>query len=329
MGKELLHLYGPLAIHSYGLAIVIGLVLFIWRIKKHPQAARLQLTERIDDLILIGIAAGVFGGRLLYVLTEPDSYYLSACASPTISNSANTFTTLNYASLSWTSKLEISALLLKDWLWNFISFWDGGFSLLGTILAVLVSLAYYLKKTGTPILPFLDLIAIHAPLLQSASRVGCFFAGCCYGAPTQLPWGTIYTDQDSIAPLGISLHPTQLYSALALFIIFLLLQLLQKFLKKPGQLLAAYLLLVSLERFIIDFWRDDRSFVTQLATSLSGQLSAQTGTCTARPSFFSSLFTHTLSIHQLSVHQLLALFIFCGAGILFIWSSVTKDANNK
>jgi phosphatidylglycerol:prolipoprotein diacylglycerol transferase len=298
MRKELLHLYGPLSIHSYGAAIVVGLALFIWRIKKHPQAARLKLTDRIDDLILIGIAAGVLGGRLLYVLTEPDS---SCYFGDLASRSANTITSLNSASLGWSSKLGISALWFKDWFLNFISFWDGGFSLLGTIVAILFSLTYYLKKTGTPILPFLDLIAMHAPLLQSASRVGCFFAGCCYGAITQLPWGVVYTDPDSIAPLCVSLHPTQLYSALALFIIFLLLQSLQNILKKPGQLLAAYLLLVSLERFTTDFWRDDRTFIN----------------------------SDTLFAHALSTHQLLALFIFCGAGILLIWSSIRKNMTRE
>ena len=48
-------------------------------------------------------------------------------------------------------------------------------------------------------------------------RFGCLFAGCCYGKPTTLPWGITFTDPfaaDNVGtPLGVPLHPTQLYEA--------------------------------------------------------------------------------------------------------------------
>ena len=129
---------------------------------------------------------------------------------------------------------------------------------------------WYLKKINVSIIPFFDLVAIFAPLLQSISRIGCFFAGCCYGIPTTSPWGISYSDTNTVAPLHLTLHPTQLYSSLALLGIFLFMYfILQHTLKKTGQLFAAYLILASTERFIIDLWRADRVLVTNILVPLS------------------------------------------------------------
>jgi phosphatidylglycerol:prolipoprotein diacylglycerol transferase len=219
MGNELLHIYGPFSIRSYGLMIAIGLALFVWLLQKHPKYKALTLGDKIIDITIVGIIAGLLGGRILFGLSQPE---------------------------------EISSLS------DFFSFWNGGFSILGCVLGVLCSIPLYLYYLHVPIIPFLDLIALYAPLLQSISRVGCFFAGCCYGHYTQLPWGVRYTDPYASAPLGICIHPTQLYSSLLLLIIFLgMYYILQNIYTKPGQLTALYLFFIALERFTIDFWRAD------------------------------------------------------------------------
>lgn len=222
MGNELLHIYGPFAIRSYGLMIALGLLVFILLLKRHPKYKALHLGDKIIDISIIGILAGLVGGRLLYTVSEPDMIHSIA---------------------------------------DFFSFWQGGFSILGCILGVLFTVPWYLRYLKVPMVPLLDLIALHAPLLQSISRLGCFFAGCCYGEVTSLPWGVIYTDPQSTAPLGICMHPTQLYSSLLLLLIFMVMYfLLQYLFTIPGQLIALYLILVSFERFIVDFWRADRTF---------------------------------------------------------------------
>jgi phosphatidylglycerol:prolipoprotein diacylglycerol transferase len=138
-----------------------------------------------------------------------------------------------------------------------LALWEGGFSVLGSISAVALVLPLYIMKLNIPLLPFLDLIALHAPLLQSVARVGCFLAGCCYGTPTSSPIGFTYTDHESIAPLYQSLHPAQLYSAVALMLIFVFLYFaVQKVVSRPGQLFGCYLSLVGIERFVIDFFRE-------------------------------------------------------------------------
>jgi phosphatidylglycerol:prolipoprotein diacylglycerol transferase len=222
MRRVLLPIYGPFAIHSYGLAIAIGLFITIYLVRQHPWFQQLKLEDRFTEIILLCMISALIGGRCLFLLTEPE--HIRSFGD----------------------------------IW---AFWQGGLSLLGAILGVLAVLPFYLYRMGIPILRFFDLAALHAPLLQSIARVGCFFAGCCYGRMTEYSWGVIYTDTLSSAPLNLCIHPAQLYSAFSLLIIFMILYFfLQKVFTKPGEILCSYLVLMGAERFLTDFWRADQTF---------------------------------------------------------------------
>ena len=145
----------------------------------------------------------------------------------------------------------------------FFSCGKGGFAVLGSLMSILVVAPWYLKKHGIPLFPFLDLIALYAPLLQSISRIGCFLSGCCYGKPTNAWWAVTYTHEACTAPLNIALHPTQLYSAVFLFGIFCFLYyFLQHRVKKEGQLVSAYVFFMAAERYLTDMLRGDQSHFT-------------------------------------------------------------------
>jgi phosphatidylglycerol:prolipoprotein diacylglycerol transferase len=93
-------------------------------------------------------------------------------------------------------------------------FWQGGLSILGGIIGILVVVPFYLAYKQIPIIPFFDLVAVYAGLLQAVARIGCFFAGCCYGIATHSILAITYTDLHSAAPL----YACTSYSALqALF----------------------------------------------------------------------------------------------------------------
>jgi len=227
MYKELIHIYGPFSIQSYGLLIALGLLLTIWLFKRHPKRKGLLTEDQLVNLIAINTLAGILGGRLLHVIAQWHAFD------------------------SW---YELFAL------------WEGGFSLMGTVVTILITLPLTLRWYKIPIVPFLDLVALYAPLLQSISRLGCFLAGCCYGMPTSLPWSVTYTDPEGFAPLCVRLHPTQLYSTLVLLVIFLLLYfVIQPRTKKTGMIITWYLVLMSAERFLVDFLRGHREF-----TAVSG-----------------------------------------------------------
>jgi phosphatidylglycerol---prolipoprotein diacylglyceryl transferase len=222
MYKELFHLYGPFSIYSYGLFIAIGLCTIIMLMQADRRFIQLHIAPHFNALITVGILSGIVGGRVWYTLTEPDA--------------ARTLT-------------------------DFLAYWQGGFSILGCVIGICITLPIFLYRYRIPVLPFLDFVAIYAPLVQSISRIGCLCAGCCYGLPSNALWAIKYSDPDSSAPIGVYLHPTQLYSSFLLLIIFCLMYwVLQYRGKLPGQLLGCYLMLSSMERFFVDFWRDDQTF---------------------------------------------------------------------
>src|SRR3982750_3230817 len=103
---------------------------------------------------------------------------------------------------------------------------SGGVFYGGLILAVVVAL-WYIRRIGLPLWTTCDVFAPGIALGHVVGRFGCLFAGCCYGRPTSLPWGITFTDPFAAAnvgtPLGVALHPTQLYEAGAEFLILVLL----------------------------------------------------------------------------------------------------------
>jgi phosphatidylglycerol---prolipoprotein diacylglyceryl transferase len=176
MYPKLLHIYGPLYLQSYGLCIALGLTVFAWLLYRDKRRRQIMNDDQFHTLILIGAISGIVGGRILYFMTEVPIHQF----------------------------------------YQFFEFWQGGFAVLGSVLGVLLVIPWCLKKYNLPGLPLLDRVALYGPLLQGISRIGCFLAGCCYGKQTLLPWAITYSNPECMAPLGIALHPTQLYSALFL-----------------------------------------------------------------------------------------------------------------
>jgi len=149
---------------------------------------------------------------------------------------------------------------------------SGGVFYGGLILAVSVAL-WYIRRIGLPLWTTCDVFAPGIALGHVVGRFGCLFAGCCYGKPTSLPWGITFTDSFAAAnvgtPLGVPLHPTQLYEAGAEFVILLvLLGTERKGRTFPGRTFWFYMLLYGISRFIIEFFRDDqRGMVGMFSTS--------------------------------------------------------------
>jgi phosphatidylglycerol:prolipoprotein diacylglycerol transferase len=103
----------------------------------------------------------------------------------------------------------------------------------------------------------LDILALGLPLGQSVGRLGCFMAGCCYGKPTDLPWGVTFTHPETLGPLGVKVHPTQLYESFLALGVFAVLYRLRARKQYDGQLVVTYFLLAGLVRFAVEFFRGD------------------------------------------------------------------------
>lgn len=132
-------------------------------------------------------------------------------------------------------------------LWHGGLSWFGGF-FLGASVAII-----YIKRNRLPIYKTLDLLIPFLALGQSIGRIGCLLNGCCYGKESS--WGLYFSAQGKI------LIPTQLFSSLALMSIFILLRFIQERPHKAGEVFFIYLILYSIKRFLIEFWRAEHKIV--------------------------------------------------------------------
>jgi phosphatidylglycerol:prolipoprotein diacylglycerol transferase len=141
----------------------------------------------------------------------------------------------------------------------------------GLIASVLVAL-WYLHRHRLPMWTFTDVFAPGIALGHIVGRFGCLFAGCCFGRPTSVPWAITFRNPlaaQNGTPLGIPLHPTQLYEAGAeLLILGILLVFERRGRAFPGRTFWVYMLLYGISRFIIEFYRGDpRGMIGALSTS--------------------------------------------------------------
>jgi phosphatidylglycerol:prolipoprotein diacylglycerol transferase len=149
---------------------------------------------------------------------------------------------------------------------------SGGVFYGGLILAVTVAL-WYIRRVGLPLWTTCDVFAPGIALGHVVGRIGCLFAGCCYGKPTTLPWGITFTDPFAASnvgtPLNVALHPTQLYEAGAeALILGLLLATESRGRRYPGRTFWWYMLLYAISRYVIEMFRGDpRGTVLIFSTS--------------------------------------------------------------
>ena len=145
----------------------------------------------------------------------------------------------------------------------------GGVFYGGLIAAVAVGF-WLVRRYKLPVWTTADLMAPGIALGHVVGRFGCLLAGCCYGRPTDVAWAITFTDplaaQNVGTPLGIPLHPTQMYDAGAeLIILGLLLFTERKGKPFAGRTFWLYLLLYGISRFIIEFYRGDPNRGTVMA----------------------------------------------------------------
>ncbi|HYA88117.1 MAG TPA: prolipoprotein diacylglyceryl transferase [Nitrospirota bacterium] len=209
---------GPIPIRLYGL--MIGLGFLIGLVLAARQAHKEGVNpDRVMDLGVYLLLTAIVGSRILFVLTNPGLF----AANP----------------------LDAFAL------------WKGGLVFYGGLIAAVPVGIAYLKKHGIPVWKTTDIMAPSLALGQAFGRVGCFFAGCCYGAPYSGPACVTFHDVHSLAPLGIPLFPTQLMESGGDFAIFTMLVLLRRYKKFDGQLFWVYALSYAVLRFAVEFFRGD------------------------------------------------------------------------
>jgi phosphatidylglycerol:prolipoprotein diacylglycerol transferase len=225
---------GPITVYTYGVLLAAAYLCGLQLARARARTRGLD-ANRILDLGIYIIISALIGAKLLLLVTDFRTF------------SANPRELLTLAR-------------------------SGGVFYGGLILAVAVAL-YYIRKIGLPLWTTCDVFAPGIALGHVVGRFGCLFAGCCYGKEAHVPWAITFHDPFAAAnvgtPLGVPLHPTQLYEAGAeLLILIALLVTERKGRPYPGRTFWLYMLLYAVSRFIIEFYRgDERGMVGALSTS--------------------------------------------------------------
>ena len=218
---------GPFTVYGYGLMIAIG-VLCAYLVGEY-RAKKYKLNPDIMFSLTIScLVGGIVGAKLLFYVVE------------------------------WKSIIEDPSILLDI---------ANGFVVYGGIIGGILTGYLFCKIKKIEFLKYFDLVMPSIALAQGFGRLGCAFAGCCYGRQTD-GWFHIIYEDSSFAPNGVALLPTQIISSGLNFFHFLLLIFFAKKVKASGQVAGLYLIFYSIGRFCLEFLRNDpRGEVSALSTS--------------------------------------------------------------
>ena len=209
---------GHITLYTYGLFLALGFIIAIWFSKRNAAFFNIK-AEDISDLFFFILVSAIIGARLLYVGINFETFK----ANP----------------------LEAFKI------------WNGGLVFFGGFIAATLTSLVFLKQRGLPILKIGDVVAPGIALGHAVGRLGCFFAGCCYGKTCDLPFAITFSHPQSLAPLGTPLHPTQLYMVGSNLILFFILLAFQKRKRFNGMIFLAYIMLYSTFRAGIEYFRGD------------------------------------------------------------------------
>lgn len=216
--------FGSITVYTYGILVAIGVVLGLFYARRQAPRAGLD-PEKVWNMGIYAVLIALLLAKIWLVLGEWDYY----TAHPSDIFSIATF--------------------------------QSGGTFYGGVLGAILTIILYSYFQKMPLLAVLDTFAAALPLGHCIGRLGCFAAGCCYGKPTTMPWGVAFTNptaaQVAGTPLGVDLHPTQLYESAAELLNFMILVWLGKRQTFRGQMLGTYFLLYGVERGTIEFFRGD------------------------------------------------------------------------
>ncbi len=209
---------GPLTLHTYGFFLAIGFLVGSWLAMREARRQAMA-PDLVMDLCLYMLLAAVIGARIPYVI-------------------------LNWGEFSG----DIPGIF---------KLWKGGLMFHGGFLAAVAVYVVFIRVKKLVFWRVADLFGLAVPLGHAIGRLGCFSAGCCYGKGCDLPWAVTFP-AGGLAPSGMSLHPTQIYTCLGNLAIFLVLYFVLKPRKRfDGQIFLAFVFIYAIFRFCIELIRGD------------------------------------------------------------------------
>ncbi len=247
----LIHIYGPISIRWYALSYIAGLLLgwaYVIRLLRKDRlwagppfmGKRPATPEDIGDLFVWVTLGVIIGGRLGYVLL----YGVLYCGFA--GHGAPACGGLPEAYVSDPVKI--------------IAAWEGGMSFHGGLIGVVLAIFLFCRSRRLSLLAISDLIAAATPIGLFFGRIANFINGELWGKITDVPWAMVFPNA---FPPGVPRHPSQLYEAglegIVLFLILNYLVVRMQVHRRPGMVIAWFLALYGLVRFMGEFFRDSES----------------------------------------------------------------------
>ncbi len=209
---------GSLKLYTYGFFVALGFIIAIWFTKRNAKFYGVP-NQIVSDLFFTVLISALVGARILYVLINLNTY--------------------------------------TDNFLDIFKIWNGGLVFFGGFIGGTLGAIIFLRIKKMDIWKTADVISPGLALGHAVGRFGCLFAGCCYGKSCSLPIAITFTNPDSLAPLNIPLHPTQLYMIASNVVLFLILLAIQRRKRFNGMVFLSYVMLYSVFRSIIEFFRGD------------------------------------------------------------------------
>jgi phosphatidylglycerol:prolipoprotein diacylglycerol transferase len=207
------------SIHTYGFFIALGFLFAIFISKREARMVG-EDPEKVADLIFWILVAAIFGSRLFYVVVYWGDFY-------------------------------------PNRLMDVFKLWEGGLVFYGGFIGAVIAAYVFVRKYGLDFWKTADILAPAIPFGHFLGRLGCFSAGCCHGKACTLPWAVTFTNLESLAPLNIPLHPTQLYESVTNLLIFIVILNYKRFKKFDGQVFLTYVVIYAVARSILEMFRGD------------------------------------------------------------------------
>lgn len=232
---------GSFPIGTYGLMLALAFFAALALAKRQARLEGID-PEAIAELSITLLLAGIIGSKLLMIVVE-------------LAHGAS-----------------LSSLLTMDTL-------RAGGAIHGGVIASALAFFLVARKYKLSIRAAGDTLAPATALGQAIGRLGCFFAGCCYGTTCTQPWAITFSNPEAAnqgTPLGLGLHPVQLYTLVANLTVMAILLLLRKHRPFRGFILGAYFILEGIGRMVTEIWRGDldRGFWLNLPWLSTGRLTA-------------------------------------------------------
>lgn len=215
---------GPLTLPAYGCFILLGTLLAMAYLFFSAPGSGFP-REDVIYASLYGVIGVMIGAKLLYVMTM-----------------------IPVLAQQWELFAQDPKLLLN--------LFRGGFVFYGGLIGGIYGVVRYCRRYRLPFLPMLDRMIVAVPLVHGFGRIGCFFAGCCYGVPYE-GFGAVVYPENTFGLAGVSLFPLQLLEAAGLFLFFFVLLWLSRKPRKIGMITGIYLCGYAVFRFLLEFFRYD------------------------------------------------------------------------